>query len=335
MYLIFSEEEDRQTNEVIDRLLYYKKEVVRYNQQLTEDEKKGLLTTLGNHKMLAGRRDNNVFSNISIFHRRPSHGIIDQLLDRALVEDDIEYPKFESESVYFRLLKSNYIAHQIKFFEAVLNDPSCTICKIDYRVNKYEILVKAANVGICIPPTLISGDKKEVIDFYKEHDENIITKSLYEIMPSSKGDENFHIKCYTQKVEDVTLLSARFFPTLFQKNIEKKYELRVFYLDGRCYSAAILSQINRESQQDFRNADRGTPNRVVPYNLSAELTSRIVELMQVVGLNTGSLDFIVGSDGEPYFLEINPIGQYGWINTYCNFEISDALAKKMIQFHGE
>ena len=55
MYLLFSEEEDRQTNEIIDRLLYYDKEVSRYNNQFTEDEKKELLEVLSNQRMLAGQ----------------------------------------------------------------------------------------------------------------------------------------------------------------------------------------------------------------------------------------------------------------------------------------
>lgn len=72
----------------------------------------------------------------------------------------------------------------------------------------------------------------------------------------------------------------------------------------------------------------------MPYQLGAELEARLVALMQAVDLNTGSIDIMVGTDGLHYFLEINPVGQYGWINTYCNFGISDAIAQKMIALHG-
>ena len=197
------------------------------------------------------------------------------------------------------------------------------------------MLVKAEQIGMTIPPTLVSGNKKEIIDFFKKHNNNIITKSLYNIIyRETAAKEAFFIKCYTQNVNDITKLPDSFFPTLFQKNIDKRYELRIFYLDGKCYSSAILSQQDPDSQQDFRNTDRDNPNRVVPYNLSTKLKSQIINLMNTIGLNTGSIDIMVGLDGIPYFLEVNPIGQYGWINSYCNFGISDALAKKMIQFHG-
>lgn len=334
MYLIFSEKEDRQTNEIIDRLLHYDKDVRRYNRDFTPAEKNEILEVVNGQGLQAGT-ETKAPANLAIYHRRPSDRIIGQLLDRTLSEEDITYPKFEAGSTYFRYFKANYLMHQVKYFEAALNDPSYTICKIDYPLNKYEVLLKAQSVGMNIPPTLISGDKEEVTAFFKAQGENIITKTLYEIIPSTAGaQEGFHIKCYTQKIEDLSLLPDRFFPTLFQKNIEKKYELRIFYLDGACFAAAILSQLDADSQQDFRNADRNTPNRVVPYNLSAALEHQIVALMQSVGLNTGSLDIMIGVDGKPYFLEINPVGQYGWINTYCNFGISDALAQKMIQYHG-
>lgn len=335
MYLIFSEEGDRQTNEIMDRLLYYGKKVKRYNNRFTQNEKIDLQKILGSQKLSAGNSSNDSISNIAIYHRRPYYDIIGELLDGDLAENDIEYPKFQAPSTYFKCLKSNYLSHQKRFFEIVLNDPRYTICKIDYRVNKYDVLVKAKNVGMTIPPTLVSGNRNEVRDFLEMHNENIITKSLYNIIPLEGAvEEGFVIKCYTQKVQNISEMPEHFFPTLFQKNIEKKYELRIFYLDGKCYSAAILSQQDNNSQQDFRNAEIDSPNRVVPYNLSPELTAQVIELMRAVDLNTGSLDFMVGMDGVPYFLEINPVGQFGWINSYCNFGISDALAQKMIQFHG-
>lgn len=148
-----------------------------------------------------------------------------------------------------------------------------------------------------------------------------------------RESERFWIKTYTQKVENMDELPERFFPTLLQENIEKKYELRIFYLDGECFSSAILSQKDPRTIVDFRNADKKNKNRIVPYNLSPELKSKIVDLMKAVDLNTGSLDFMVGQDGKPYFLEINPVGQFGFINYYCNLGISDYVAKKMIQFH--
>ena len=336
MYFIFSEEEDRQTNEIIDRLLFHDKEVCRLNDKFSEDEIALLEGQLFKAKKAVGESNTHSNQNIAIFHRRPFHGIVDQLLDKELSEQDIVYPRFSEGSTYFKYLRSNYISHQSRFLDAVLNDPEYTIGKIDYRLNKYEVLVLAEKAGMTVPPTLISGEKDKVKEFFLTHGEDIITKSLYNIIPLSGAlEEGFNIKCYTQRIVSLENLPDTFYPTLFQKNIKKKYELRVFYLDKECFAAAILSQDKDRSQQDYRNADRSVPNRIVPYNVSPKLKSQIINLMNSVGLNTGSLDIMMGQDGIPYFLEINPIGQYGWINSACNYGISHALANKMIEFHGE
>ncbi len=334
MHIIFSGEEDKQTNEIIDRLLYYGKEVKRYNKNLDEEEIKELRDIFKNKEVQLNLESSEKGCNLAIYHRRPALNIVDQLINYDFTEDDISYPVFQEGSNYFKLLKHNYLSHQAKFYNFVLNNPNYTICKIDYRLNKLDVLKKAKSIGITIPPTLVSGNKSEVLDFYLKNDRNIITKSLFEIIPKMKETERFWIKTYTQKIEIIDDLPEHFFPTLFQKNIEKKYELRIFFLDGECYTAAILSQSDPKSEIDFRNQDKKNQNRVVPYKLSPKLKSQIIDLMKIVELNTGSLDFMIGKDGKPYFLEINPVGQFGFINSHCNFSISDDIAKKMIEFHG-
>ena len=36
--------------------------------------------------------------------------------------------------------------------------------------------------------------------------------------------------------------------------------------------------------------------------------------MDRLGLKFGRLDFIVGDETEPQFLEVNPCGQFGWLD---------------------
>lgn len=334
MYIIFSEKDDKQTNEIMDRLFFYDKEVKRYNDDFNETQLKELSDFFRSLKITINSGLSIKGNKLAIYHRRPIPTLINLLLDRELVEKDIVYPNFKKDSRYFRLLKNNYLVHQSRFYEIVLNNPNYTICKINHRVNKLDVLIKASEVGMDIPNTLVSGDREEIIKFFQECNENIITKSLYAIIPSYNGNkEGFVLKSYTEPVEDIEMLPEHCFPTFFQQNIEKAYEVRVFFLDGKCYSAAILSQAKNSPHVDYRREDRKNPSRIVPYNLNSKTKSQIRKLMKVVGLNTGSLDFIIGQDGKTYFLEVNPVGQYGFINAACNYKISDDIAKKMIQFH--
>lgn len=67
--------------------------------------------------------------------------------------------------------------------------------------------------------------------------------------------------------EIIKTLPRIFNPIMVQRKIEKKYELRVFYLDEKFYSSVIFSQSNKKTMIDFRNYDNENPNRVCPFSL--------------------------------------------------------------------
>jgi glutathione synthase/RimK-type ligase-like ATP-grasp enzyme len=117
------------------------------------------------------------------------------------------------------------------------------------------------------------------------------------------------------------------FPSLIQEYIEKEYEVRVFYLDGVCYSMAIFSQNDTQTSVDFRQYNRKKPNRNVPYHLPVSLQEKVEKIMTSLRLNTGSLDFIRSVNGEYFFLEINPAGQYGMMSQRCNYNLEKKVAE--------
>ncbi len=52
---------------------------------------------------------------------------------------------------------------------------------------------------------------------------------------------------------DIEKLPDTFSPSLIQGYVEKKYELRIFYLNGECFASAIFSQLDEQTKIDFRN----------------------------------------------------------------------------------
>jgi glutathione synthase/RimK-type ligase-like ATP-grasp enzyme len=115
-------------------------------------------------------------------------------------------------------------------------------------------------------------------------------------------------------------------PSLIQRKIDKKYEIRVFYLMGNMYSMAIMSQNKNETEIDFRNYQNQNPNRTLSYELPDEINKKIIKLMDVLKLNSGSIDFIYNTNNEYVFLEVNPVGQYGMVSYPCNYYIEKKIA---------
>ncbi len=201
------------------------------------------------------------------------------------------------------------------------------------KVDKFSNLRLAKDIGLEIPPSIITNSKKDLKTFFGKHDE-IITKPLYETL-SFKEKNNF-ISFKTDKIEGLEIdnLPDTFFPSFFQGYVEKDIELRVFYLEEKFYPMAIFSQLDPKTKTDFRNYNEQNPNRKVPYILPNEIEEKLTILMKELDLNTGSIDLIKTPDKRYVFLEINPTGQFGFTSKACNYYLEDEIAKTLVE-HGE
>ena len=119
-------------------------------------------------------------------------------------------------------------------------------------------------------------------------------------------------------------------PSFFQKCIEKEYEIRTFFIENDYYSMAIFSQNDEQTKIDFRNYNESKPNKFIPYILPEDIKSKLIELMKCINLNCGSIDLIVGKDGNYYFLEVNPVGQYDMVSVPCNYNLHKKIAEYLI-----
>ena len=195
--------------------------------------------------------------------------------------------------------------------------------------SKLHILKIAKSLGIEIPNTLVTNNKHALQRFI-ESEERIITKSISDM-------EVFHIKgqsygLYTTEVskEQISKLPEHFFPSQFQKLLDKQYEIRSFLLAGEFYSMAIFSQSRDTTLVDFRHYDFENPTRQIPYNLPKEIEQKLKELLGILDINCGSVDLIRGRDGQYYFLEVNSNGQFGMVSLPCNYYLEEKVANYLI-----
>jgi glutathione synthase/RimK-type ligase-like ATP-grasp enzyme len=106
--------------------------------------------------------------------------------------------------------------------------------------------------------------------------------------------------------------------------VEKRVELRVTVVGTKVFAAEIDSQATNHTRFDWRRYDLGnTPHRAHP--LPDDVAERCLALTQRLGLSYGAIDLIVTPDGRYVFIEINPNGQYSWIEHCTGLPITDAL----------
>lgn len=237
------------------------------------------------------------------------------------------FPEDLRETVFARQLYT-YLIQELKTIKDFLHTFLRSIPGIgNYQLaepNKLTVLSMARSVGLKIPQTVITNKPN-----YKfPTDQKWITKASWEAlhcMHESLGS----MQAYTQEVS--TKKQGTHFPSLFQTAIQKWYEVRCFYLDGTLYAMAIFSQADRQTQTDFRKYNFERPNRTTPYQLPKKEAIKLHRLMQELELTSGSIDLIRAQNKEYYFLEVNPVGQFGMISGPCYYPLEKIIAQYLVK----
>ncbi|WP_276366278.1 grasp-with-spasm system ATP-grasp peptide maturase [Chryseolinea sp. H1M3-3] len=322
MILILSNDIDDGTNQVIDWLYSYGKKFIRVN----------------------GNQFLSYDSSIALSSQDTTKSIQSKLFDfdSASETDVVWFRRWGAPDSFIRNDLPSSLAYQTGkyllgqfniisniFFESLshvkwVNHPS------ELTRNKVHVLEQALKAGLRIPETLICSTRDELVRFKKVHG-RIITKSIGDISFFYEGKSRFSI--YTSEIvdEDISLVDEHFFPSLVQQYIPKQYELRIFFLDGEVYPMAIFSQTNEKTRIDFRNYDAIKPNRTVPYSLPPIIKRKIRKLMKLLDMSCGSIDMIKDCKGDYYFLEVNPVGQFGMVSSPCNYFLEKRLAEHLMK----
>ena len=173
-------------------------------------------------------------------------------------------------------------------------------------------LIEAKRVGLTIPPTLCSNEPAMIREFLKAHENNTIYKPY---LPAvwKRGEDQFLLLTSSISTDDLPGDEVlRLSSGIFQKRIEKAYELRVTYMGDFYIATKILSQENDSTRLDWR-ADYGALE-IEPFKLlPTALDKACKRLMERLGIVFGCFDFIVTPDGDYVFLEVNEMGQFLWI----------------------
>jgi glutathione synthase/RimK-type ligase-like ATP-grasp enzyme len=199
---------------------------------------------------------------------------------------------------------------------------------------KLSQLTAATALGFELPPTLVTNSPRDFFDFYRAHDGNLISKLPSATFLKDSFDRRFGR--YTERVRYRDLAHAesiRSSPMIFQAYVEKRLELRVTIVGAQVFAAAIHSQATNQTKEDWRRMDPShTP--YTAHSLPPEIAERCVALVRRLGLTYGAIDLILTPDGRHVFLEINPNGQYLWVERATGLPISEAICDQLMSSTG-
>jgi MvdD pre-ATP grasp domain/RimK-like ATP-grasp domain len=170
-------------------------------------------------------------------------------------------------------------------------------------------LVEAGRAGLRTPQTLISNDPRRATAFVEGlGDADCAIKPLLAVGVTDEQG-GFRMPLTSMLPRGHSLASVALAPTILQPYVEKAFELRCVVIGEKIFAAKMDTQADERSRIDSRG---GEPDHET-FTLPDEVEASLHRLMDSFGLNFASLDMIVTPDGEFVFLELNPNGQWLWL----------------------
>lgn len=201
---------------------------------------------------------------------------------------------------------------------------------IRHAENKQLQIRVAREQGLDTPRTLTTNDPEAVRAFARTCEHGMVAKMLSSFAIYEKGAEKV---VFTNPVEaeDLNDLGGlRLCPMTFQERVSKRLELRVTIIGQRVLTAAINSQVSERAEHDWRRDGVRLIDAWQPYTLPPEVEEKLLRLMDYFKLNYGAADFIVTPEGRHVFLEVNPSGEFFWLEQRPGLPISEAIADVLL-----
>lgn len=186
-------------------------------------------------------------------------------------------------------------------------------------------LAAAKSLGLPVPDTVVTNDPAVVRATYDRFDGAMIAKPVrggyIEVANEPYG-------IYTSQVRAehlIDLSGVELSPVIYQPLIPKQCDVRVTVVGDQLFSAAIESQQNPAARVDWRRTDDANlPHR--PFTLPHAVADQVLALLGALNLKFGAVDFVLTPDEQLVFLEVNPSGQWLWLDAKLELGITGAVA---------
>lgn len=195
--------------------------------------------------------------------------------------------------------------------------------------NKPHQLTVAAGLGFIVPRTTITNEPTEALRFYEECGGRIVTKAAAAIFQMSAPDGQRLMPTHPVRRRDLAnFRGLALAPMILQAYVPKRAELRVTIVADRIFAALIDSQASTRSRHDWRHYDfDATAYRA--HQLPSDVETACLRLLDYFGLRYGAIDLVLTPEGDYVFLELNPVGQWAFIQDLTGMPIAQALAEDL------
>jgi len=195
-------------------------------------------------------------------------------------------------------------------------NPIDSVSVAEHKLYQLQI---ARQLGFRVPRTLVSRDPLELRSFAAANEFGTICKPIFHGM---FVDEASSYSVYTRRVtpESFDADSVKICPVLLQEEIVRSADVRATFIGPQCFVADIKGD---PSLVDWRDPD--VPVSYSASSLSDDVQRMCREMLAKLGLIYGAFDFVRTPEGDLVFLEVNPTGEWAWLEDRLGFPMRDAF----------
>ena len=188
----------------------------------------------------------------------------------------------------------------------------------DERAGRKAFQLKAAlAAGLSIPRTCITNDPDRARSFIAAEKGEVIYKTF------TATEFTWRETRLLRTGEAELIDSVRFAPVIFQEHVAATADVRVTCVEDQLFAAAIRVPPGAYPY-DFRMTMSGA--EITPHVLPDPVAGGLRRLLHMLGLVYAAIDLRLTPDGDHVFLEVNPAGQWLFIEQATGQPISEAIA---------
>lgn len=194
--------------------------------------------------------------------------------------------------------------------------------------NKARQLQLAADIGFRIPDTLISNDPKAIRSFFEGHGNRIVAKALYSPLIEEPEQDYFIFSNLINSLPHDCDDELRAAPSIYQEAFLPKIDYRVTVIANKVFPVKI------EPRADNYFLDWRTQKEGLCFNsifLPSEIEQMCMNYVKQCNLVFGAID-LIQCKNDFIFLEINPNGEWGWLQKPHGIPIAESLCDVMITY---
>lgn len=189
--------------------------------------------------------------------------------------------------------------------------------------NKPFVLSKASYVGLSVPKSLITNCPDEAKDFIS------LGPTVFKPISGYHFEYDKYVKtALTTLIDQNHIKNIRLIKNqhvMLQRYIQKKFEVRTTYVNGAFYTCKF-EHPNYYDVVDWRTPENFQQLIYSEIELPEEVEKKTLSLLKQLDLKYAAVDFAVDKNDVYFFLEVNPVGQWLWIEHSTGMNISEALA---------